>query len=80
MWKAIAGMIDKEDKDQSVEIGLGDLEHLLQYMSIKLEHLSMSAQLKEDNSEPAGSRDMNREQLAFIGMYKNGQREILEAL
>jgi hypothetical protein len=60
MWKAIAGMIDKEDKDQSVEIGLGDLERLLQYMSIKLEHLSMSAQLKEDSSELAGSRDMNR--------------------
>jgi hypothetical protein len=99
MWRAIAG-VATGDEEQEVEIGSGDLECLLEYMTSKLTQLnsntttatnnthqpttvaapSVTQQQEASNSTSANNNLLSRERQAFIDIYKNGQREILEEL
>jgi hypothetical protein len=85
MWRALAGStkaaqgdVDDETKndDDPIEIGSGDLDLLLQFMTNKL--VSLNGEPKTKPVSFFTNSDMER--LAYIEMYKNGQREILVEL
>jgi hypothetical protein len=76
--KTTTRQYDEDDgKQESIEIGSGDLYLLLTYMTNKLTLLNANKPTKF-----GGHKNSNtyKERLAYIEMYKSGQREILEAL
>jgi hypothetical protein len=76
--KATARQNDEDDgKQESIEIGSGDLHLLLTYMTNKLTLLNTNKTTKCGGHK---NSDTYQERLAYIEMYKSGQREILEAL
>jgi hypothetical protein len=78
MWKAIAGVSSSsEDGEEAIEIGSGDLKRLLQYMSSKLEQLDLH---NSDLDRSIITDPLTNERLKYIQIYKDGQRDILEAL
>jgi hypothetical protein len=79
MWKAIAGVSSSpnDDEEGAIEIGPEDLEELLQHMSNKLEQLYRH---KSDLDRSTITDPLTNERLKYIQIYKDGQREILEAL
>ena len=68
---------NNNDQEESIEIGSGDLNLLLQYMTNKLVLLN-GVPATEALSFKTEESDVER--LAYIEMYKNGQREILVEL
>lgn len=66
-----------EDDEESIEIGSGDLHLLLKYMTNKLTLLNANTTTKFAAHKTS---DTYKQRLAYIDMYKSGQREILEAL
>lgn len=85
MWGAIAGVV-VDGHEGELEIGSGDLEQLLQYMTDKLEQLNSNSTAKEKPTlESVSTKEedgnvLNQERLLYIEIYKKGQREILEEL
>jgi hypothetical protein len=78
MWKAIAGVSSSAtNDDEAIEIGSGDLERLLQYMSSKLEQLDRH---RSDLDRSTMTDPLANERLKYIHIYKDGQRDILKAL
>ena len=79
MWKAIAGVSSssEHDDEEAIEIGSDDLERLLEYMSNKLEQLDGC---KSDLDRSTITDPLTNERLKYIQIYKDGQREILEAM
>jgi hypothetical protein len=79
MWKAIAGVSSspEDDEEEAIEIGSGDLDRLLHYMSNKLEQLDGH---KSDLDRSTITDPLTNERLKYIQIYKDGQREILDAL
>ena len=80
MWRAMAGMSTLPTEDENIEIGSGDLELLVQYMTTKLTQLLNNSSSKTSNNTTTDESNTDKERLSFIEMYKSGQREILEAL
>lgn len=88
MWCAIAGVVvvDGHDEGGELEIGSGDLEQLLQYMTDKLKQLNTSDANKQKKTYKSIKEEkdeniiLNQERLLYIEIYKKGQREILEEL
>ena len=79
MWRAIAGMNSATD-DENIEIGSGDLELLVQYMTNKLTQLNTTSLNNKTSKTASDESNTDKERLSYIEMYKSGQREILEAL
>ena len=77
MKTSLEGVDDGSENDETIEIGSGDLDLLLQYMTKKLVLLN-----REPNATdvPLQISEIDKERLAYIDMYKNGQREILAEL
>jgi hypothetical protein len=85
MWQALASPpapVEEGEEETGIEIGSGDLECLLEYMTNKLKVLSSSPTRvsKSAGEENASDAMLTLERQSYIEMYRSGQREILEKL
>jgi hypothetical protein len=90
MWIALAGPpapVEEGEEETGIEIGSGDLECLLEYMTNKLKELNSSTVTRISKSssdlqvgETSSDAKLTLERQSYIEMYRNGQKEILEEL